>query len=248
MKLQRTTWILLLSACVLGGAIYLIEGVGREQRQTAETAAKRLFSIAKEDDLASVTVKTAQYTLNLQRNPATPPSTPTALVSPTPVGTISPAASKTPLASPTASDSQWTVAVQAPASQKAVAKPANDATVTFLTNLLLTGERQPLSPEDESKNVLTIPAKQRESFGLSQPFATIDLQLKNGKTHRLVMGQPNFNRTAFYAEVDPAPTPGPDLKIVLVPNTFENAIQRPLTEWFPAPASPTPQPSTTVSP
>lgn len=245
MKLQRTTWILLLSACFLGGVVYLYEGIGQEQRQTAETAAKRLFSIPKEEDLIAVKVQTAQYTLDLQRNPTRPH--PSASASTTPTGTPSGTATPTPSVTPTASDFQWMAAVEAPATQKAAAKAANDATVTFLTNLLVTGERQPLSPDDASKNVLTIPANQRQNFGLTQPVATIDLRLKDGKTHRLLLGQANFNNTALYAEVDPPATPGPESKLVLVPNTFENAVKRPLSEWFPAPSTPTSQPTSQPS-
>ncbi len=242
MKLQRSTWVLLLTACLMASAIYLYEGVGSKQRETAETAVKRLFSIATEDQVTALTVRTTQYTLQLQRMANPSPSgisTTASIASPgfTPTPTSTPTVSPSPTQPPSPA---WNVTVQAPAAQKASARLANEATVTFLVNLLVSSDRQPISPTDSSKNVLTVPASQKETFGLSNPFATIDIQLKDGKKHQLILGQPNFNRSALYAQVDPIGNSDQDLKVTLVPITFGNAVQRPIADWYPAPPSPSP--------
>lgn len=100
--------------------------------------------------------------------------------------------------------------------------PASDASVAYLLNLLVT---------TKSDRTLTAPATQRREFGLDQPLATIEVKLNNQETHQLVLGGPDFNRSVLYAQADPPAKTAQDLKVLLVPNAFENAVNRPLTEW-----------------
>jgi len=113
--------------------------------------------------------------------------------------------------------------------------PANDASVAYLLNAIASAK---------SATPLTVPTVKQAEFGFDSPLATVELTLKNSKTHRLVLGKPDFNRTSLYAQIDPQP--GTDLKVFLVPLDFENAVNRPLSEWqqvatIPMPKAPTPK-------
>jgi hypothetical protein len=100
--------------------------------------------------------------------------------------------------------------------------PASDASVAYLLNLLASGR---------SDRTLTIPASQQAEFGLDKPLATIEVKLKNQKSHRLILGKPNFNGQFLYAQADPPTKVGKELSVLLVPKDFENAVKRPLAEW-----------------
>jgi hypothetical protein len=229
MKLQRTTLGLLLSALVLGGFVYLYEIRGAEQRQTAETEAKRLFNFT-EDQIQTITLRTSQRTLVLKRASSVPTSH---------------QPNKTPKStpSPTRQSPQWSFKTQAPKSpEKPEQGAASEASVAYLANLIATAQRQPLKP-DAGETTLRIPVNRLAEFGFNQPLATIDVNLDNQTSHRLLLGKPNFNRSAIYAQVDPPATASEDRRVVLVPITFENAVNRPLSEWRnppPSPASPKP--------
>jgi hypothetical protein len=99
---------------------------------------------------------------------------------------------------------------------------ADEASVAYLLNLMATGKRQ---------QTLTVPASKRAEFGFDQPQAIAEVKLNNQQTHRLVLGKPNFDRSALYAQVDPPTDPAKDLSILLVSNDFGNAVNRPLAEW-----------------
>ncbi len=100
--------------------------------------------------------------------------------------------------------------------------PASDASVAYLLNLLVTAKR------DRS---LSVPATRAREFGLDQPQATVEVKLNNQTTHQLVLGGPDYNHSVLYAQADPPAQPASDLKVLLVPTAFENAVNRPLSEW-----------------
>ncbi len=103
-----------------------------------------------------------------------------------------------------------------------ITEPANDAIVAYLTNLLVQGQ---------SDRTLSTPANQLGEFGLDQPLATININLKNQTNHQLILGKPNFNDSFLYAKTD-SPTPGNgNVNILLVSTDFENAVNRELSEW-----------------
>jgi hypothetical protein len=110
---------------------------------------------------------------------------------------------------------------------------ADEGVVAFLLNLMATGK---------SDRTLSIPVARKSEFGLDQPAATVEVKLKNQQTHRLVLGKPNFNRNFLYALADPPGNPNQDLAVLLVPIEFQNALDRPLTEWKKQKPSPTPSP------
>jgi hypothetical protein len=105
--------------------------------------------------------------------------------------------------------------------------PASEGAIAYLLDLLVNGK---------SDRVLTVPAAQLSDYGLDRPQAMVEVKLSDGKTHRLVLGGSDFNRSFLYAQADP-PTPQPDrASVLLVSTNFENAIDRPITEWKQAPA------------
>ncbi|MFH7028010.1 MAG: DUF4340 domain-containing protein [Heteroscytonema crispum UTEX LB 1556] len=205
MKLPRTTLILLLLALGLGGFVYFYEIKGEPQRQEINEKKQQIFSFTA-DDVQSLTVKTQQLTLNVERNDK----------------------SERP---------KWFL-------KSPTVEPANDPSVSYLMDLLVKGK---------SDRTLSIPANQLGEFGLSQPLATIDVKLKNQKTHQLILGKQNFNKRFLYAQADPPAKPNGNINVLLVSTDFENAVNRELSEWkqpvensdkkpSPTPDKPIPQP------
>ncbi|HEY9828633.1 MAG TPA: DUF4340 domain-containing protein [Stenomitos sp.] len=102
--------------------------------------------------------------------------------------------------------------------------PADDGTVTFLVNLLATGT---------SERSLDVAPAELKTFGLDQPKATIDVGLKDKKSHRLLLGSQTFNQSSLYGQVDPGQTSGAksNVTVQIVPTGFLDAVNRPLAEW-----------------
>jgi hypothetical protein len=67
MKFPRTTLILILLALGLGSFVYFYEIQGATQRQEVKEQKQQIFSFAA-DDVQSLTVKTKDMTINLERN------------------------------------------------------------------------------------------------------------------------------------------------------------------------------------
>lgn len=155
----------------------------------------------REEDVQSLSLKTRQQTLSFEKKSATELTT-------------KPKESKP--SSPEIADAfVWKMVAPTTAT-------ANDAYVSYLLNLMATGRRE---------QSMTAPAAQRAEFGFDQPMAIAEVKLKNQQTHSLVLGKQNFDGSALYAQIDPPTDPNQDLSVVLVPTDFENAINRPLSEW-----------------
>lgn len=211
MKLQRTTLILLVLALGLGSFIYFYEIQGAQQREAEEANQKQLFSFP-EAAVQTLQVATPEATIRFVRVPKL----------------------ETPEAKP---DSQDPTSPDSPPQPKSLPQPqvwqmqvpktmpANDATVTYLLNLLATSQRD---------RRFEVTSDQLVDYGLAQPQATVTVTLQDQTVHRLVLGGPNFNDTLLYALVDPPPIPEAEpitLEAVLIPTTFEYAAGRPLEEW-----------------
>jgi hypothetical protein len=112
--------------------------------------------------------------------------------------------------------------------------PANEAYVAFLLNELATakGDRIIADPRIED--------------GIDKPLATVEITLNNGKKHQLILGNLNYNNTALYAVADPPTQLTKPLDILLVPINFQNAVNRPLSEWKQQEIQPTPTPETST--
>lgn len=132
----------------------------------------------------------------------------------------------------TLSFEQRTIAV--PSGQKGVGKTtswqmiapertmADQATVAFLLNLIATAK---------SDRTLLAPISRQAEFGLNPAISTIEVKLANQQSHRLLLGKPNFNRQFLYALADPIANSSQDLAVLQVAIDFQNAIDRPLSEW-----------------
>lgn len=101
-------------------------------------------------------------------------------------------------------------------------KPADEAAIAFLLNLLAT---------TKSPRTLAVEPSRQKEFGFDQSPGNIKVILKNKQTHNLVLGGQDPTESYLYAQADPGSDPGKTLQVVLVPTAFLNAINRPLTEW-----------------
>jgi len=201
MKLQRTPLILLAIALLFGGGVYIYEIQGSQKRQEAQSQSGKLFSF-QEADVQTLSLQTPDQSLLFARVPRPPASPSPATSSPAP--TI------------------WQM-------QRPSTVPANDASVSYLLNLMTTGR---------SEQMVKSNANQLAVFGLDKPLATIEVKLSNQQSQRLVLGKPDFNRSALYALVNPPPTLSGEVSISLVPIAFETAVRRPLLEWQATPPTP----------
>jgi hypothetical protein len=212
MKLQRTPLILLLLALLLGGVVLVYETQGKPRQEAAEAKQEQLFGFKEEEvqtlDLTTQTQKFSFVKTPVGRLGADQKSEPKSdsKSEPKQVGKPEPKLSGTPV---------WMMT----APTKVLAE---DASIAYLLNLMATGQRQ---------QNLTIPAARLTEFGLDKPLAIVQVKLSNQKTHRLVLGKPNFDRSAMYAQVDPPTSATGDLPVTLVAIDFENAVNRPLPEW-----------------
>ncbi|BAZ68985.1 MAG: DUF4340 domain-containing protein [Pelatocladus maniniholoensis HA4357-MV3] len=114
--------------------------------------------------------------------------------------------------------------------------PANDAIVSYLTDLLVKGE---------SERTISSSVNQLGEFGLTAPQATIDIKLKNQQNHQLLLGKSDFNNRFLYAQTDLNPKPDGNVDVLLVSKDFGNAVNRELSEWQETPnqSESTPLPS-----
>jgi len=109
-----------------------------------------------------------------------------------------------------------------------VSEPANDAIVSYLMDLLVKGKSDAVGGK---LRIISTPANQLTEFGLAQPNATIDIKLKNQKTHQLILGKSDFNNRFVYAQTDSATQPNGNINVLLVSTDFANAVNRELSEW-----------------
>jgi hemin uptake protein HemP len=116
-----------------------------------------------------------------------------------------------------------------------VSEPA----VSFLSNLLV---------DSQSDRDFTTDAKKLQEYGLVQPQGKLIIQLKNGKTHYLLLGNADFKGDSLYAIVDPPDPPTAQVKIRLVSRTFQDLIQRSPQDWRKVDSSqPSPAPQSSQS-
>jgi len=210
-KFQRTTVIMVISAFLITGLVYVVE-VRERGKSTTESAALQVFKF-KETDVQSFMITIQDQRLEFFRSPQ-PPS-PSIIASP-----VVPPTSPQPNSPPV----KWQMKSPQPG-------PANDGTVDYLLSLLTTTQRD---------RTLSIPSEQKAEFGLAQPKAVLDLTLVNQKTHRLVLGNSDFNQTNLYALIDPSQTAEKMITVVLLPMSFSTAVVRPLMDWQPPRTTSTP--------
>lgn len=101
-------------------------------------------------------------------------------------------------------------------------KVANDAVVSFLTNLLV---------GSESERNFTVPKTQKEEYGLDQPLGTITVELENKKQYKIIIGNTDFQGELLYAQINPMDSSQEEIKVYLIPKNFQYAIDRQPEEW-----------------
>jgi len=99
---------------------------------------------------------------------------------------------------------------------------ASEASVVFLLDKITTGK---------SDRALSIPPNSRKEYGLEKPPEIVEIKLKNGQTHKLVVGNSDFTGKLLYAEVDPPEKPNGNVSVVLIPLDFRSTISRPISDW-----------------
>lgn len=108
--------------------------------------------------------------------------------------------------------------------------PVSQPAVEFLLNVLL---------ESAGERDFTVARERLGEYGLVPPQGEIILRLVNGKSHRLLLGNPDFKGDSLYALVDP-PDPLPEeITIRLAPRSLEELIRRSPQDWqtVPEPAA-----------
>jgi hypothetical protein len=169
-----------------------------------------------------------------------PAASPLPTATPSPISEVTPIppASETPVSSqetlpapetPTASPYPTTSPTSPPPSPETTPQveenvPAENAAVAYLTNLLEAGQSQ-------RTIIMSEPAKQIPEYGLNEPIATIEIKLKNGEKHRLLLGKPEANQNFLYAQVDPPENQAESVEVLIVSTDFENAVDRPVADW-----------------
>ncbi|HEY9696313.1 MAG TPA: DUF4340 domain-containing protein [Trichocoleus sp.] len=211
MKIQSSTFLLVLTALLLGGVTLLVvqnSPSSQPSEQTASAEQTDLFGF-EEKQVQMLSVTTPIRSLKFERD----------------------------------KEGKWQMI-------EPEKTPASDASIAFLLDLMTSGK---------SERTFTAPASDREKYGFHQPFGTVEVKLDNQESHKLILGEYDFNRSFIYASTDPSAEPNAELKVSLVSPSFENAVNRSLIEWrqaaesFPSPApakgaSPSPSPSPAESP
>jgi len=228
MKLQRSTVGLAVAAMVMAGGYLVYDQLIQPKQESIQAEEKDLFDF-EEQDVTQVQIATTQYTVDLVRSPQPSPSpVPTATGSPAPSPAPSPEASPAPSPVPSPPPPDWKLT-------SPITGPANDGNIAFLLSQLSTGS---------SDQTWTIAPDRLQEFGLKPPAATVTITLKDGTTHRLVLGAVSFDGANVYAQVDP-PGDG-EQTVVLLPISFEEAaVSRALEDWQ---APPAPDPDTPGDP
>lgn len=99
-------------------------------------------------------------------------------------------------------------------------RPAEEGAIVFLLDLLVK-ESNPKTFEVETDKLQT--------YGLTNPSTTINLELTDNTTHRIILGKPTFDQEDIYAQIDPQDTE--KTQVYVLPINFQNAVERPLSEW-----------------
>ncbi|MGB5771360.1 MAG: DUF4340 domain-containing protein [Crocosphaera sp.] len=108
-------------------------------------------------------------------------------------------------------------------------KVANDAVISFLTNLLVSSE---------SERNFTVPKDKIQDYGLDKPLGTITIELDNQKQHKIIIGKPDFQGELLYAQIDQLSSSPSEITINLVPKNFQYAVDRQPEEWIEKETSP----------
>jgi hypothetical protein len=250
MKLQRSTIILIFGALLMGGAFYYYETLIIPAQEAKEAFEKKLLKIQKED-VQSLLVKTESKTLRFERDlensspkdlwfmeileiseaPAEETDEETEATANTEdvtteeiTETIEEYAAETAESATTeessSDDNQNSEQAPEPSSDETIY--GNEAYVSFLLEQLVS---------DRYSQTFTATPEQLKEYDLNPPVATIEITLKDRKTHKLTIGKSEFSGNYIYAQVDPPTLDITTQPVVIVSKNFEYAVDRPLEDW-----------------
>lgn len=99
---------------------------------------------------------------------------------------------------------------------------ANDASISFLTNLFVTSK---------INQSFSISKNQLKDYGLDKPIAKIFVTLNNQDKYNLILGKTNFDDSLIYAQIDENKPDNENIKIALISKSFLYAVQRDFDDW-----------------
>jgi hypothetical protein len=104
--------------------------------------------------------------------------------------------------------------------------PAEPAAIAFLLSRILT---------DTPAQELTITPNQQTDFGFDRPTGQVQITLKDGTVHQVVLGADDFSGSSLYVLKDPETVPLPEdtgeTTVYVVSKDLANGVDRPLAEW-----------------
>ncbi|MDJ0516690.1 MAG: DUF4340 domain-containing protein [Trichodesmium sp. MO_231.B1] len=83
----------------------------------------------------------------------------------------------------------------------------------------------------KSNRSIATSASQLSEYGLEKPEITVEIQLKDGKTSRLFLGQPDFDGNFIYSQLEPEGEPPEEVFVLLLSVNFKNVLTKPVSEW-----------------
>ena len=83
----------------------------------------------------------------------------------------------------------------------------------------------------KSDRSITTSVSQLSEYGLEKPEITVEIQLKDGKTSRLFLGQPDFDGNFIYSQLEPEGEPPEEVSVLLLSVNFKNVLTKPVSEW-----------------
>ncbi len=83
----------------------------------------------------------------------------------------------------------------------------------------------------KSDRSITTSVSQLSEYGLEKPEITVEIQLKDGKTNRLFLGQPDFDGNFIYSQLEPEGEPPEEVSVLLLSVNFKNVLTKPVSEW-----------------
>lgn len=109
--------------------------------------------------------------------------------------------------------------------------PANFARVDAVLNQLVNSQRIASDPNSGIR-MLTVSKSQLENYGLAESQESIQIQLKDNTTHRLILGKYDFSGNSIYAITDPPEQLPETVSILVISDTARDVISHPLDEWI----------------
>ena len=225
MKLQSPTLILVFIAIALGSFVAVTELRPTDSGEGGESEALFKFE---EEEVRSLVVETASRTLKFEK----------AAVSSDRDGTNDADApdevdddvegKETEADEPPETAIEWQMRSPDEA-------PADDSAVVFLVNLMASGV---------SDRVFEVAPENLDDFGFDAPLAEVAVTLENQESHRLILGNYDFNGTNIYAQAisssedeaqqedeQQGSTDDESVQVFIVSTSFDSAVNRPLDEW-----------------